>query len=526
MNVRERNKAYFLGFLVLAAAVATAILLSYWLALRQLSERAQVVSIGLLKRTEEISIQIDRAFETLDKAATVNPCGPANLKLMREVALGAMRLQLVGYAPDGKLLCSSYGRHDPPIDLGPRSYLSSLGFELRTGRQLPFAGDTRFLLSTLKRSGYTVAVLPQLNNDFMSDKPAYGVGVYGASSRKPLYTSGVLQEAWLNLLPVEATSARAIDRELLVFVRRSERYDYAAYVALSLSDMHEDWRYYAAILVPLGVGTGLAMAVLLVALLRNRRSLNHQLRSALQRKDGLFLHFQPIVDLASGRWVGAEALLRWRQPDGSLVPPDTFIPMAERTGQIRKLSARMMELLERDVVPLWRAFPEFYISINLSAQDLADPQAVADLQALIQRAGVKPQQVMAEITERVLVHEETSRRHLALLRKSGVRVAIDDFGTGYCGLAYLTSLELDCLKIDKVFVDTIGTDAATRHVVGHIIEIGKSLELNMIAEGVETGAHADYLRQQGVPCAQGWFYARPMPCAELQAALERARAAV
>lgn len=513
------RREYFGGVLVLAALVALAIVLSYQQALRQLQSRAQSIAHGLVQRTEEISIQVDRAMEAMGSSEGVNPCSPDNILKMRRVAMGNTRLQLVGYVRQNQLLCSSYGLHQPPIALGEPTYVSQLGFAVRVGRQLPLASDSKFLLSTLVRSGYTVAVLPQLASNFMAEQPALGVGLFSASSRKPMHYAGLLEPHWLQLLHDGRYTAVVVEPDRLVAVSRSRRYDYASYAALPLTDLRNDWLYYSVVLVPLATALGIALAMLIVIGARGRRSLNAQLRQALAHRQGLFLHYQPIVDLATGRWVGAEALLRWRKADGQLVSPDVFIPRAESTGQIRLLTVRMLELLAQDLPVLCREFPDFYVSINFSAQDLAEEQAVNDLQSLIEQTGIAPRHVRAEVTERMLVHAEAAQRQLKRLRELGIAVAIDDFGTGYCGLAYLTRLELDTLKIDKVFIDTIGTDAATSHVVGHIIEIGKSLNLSLIAEGVETQEQVRYLQKQGVPLAQGWFYAAAMSAHDLREAL-------
>jgi sensor c-di-GMP phosphodiesterase-like protein len=515
------RREHFLGASVLVALVVLAVVLSYQQALRQLEARAQAVARGLVQRTEQISLQVDRAMEAMGTTENIQPCSAANIRKMRRVAMGNSRLQLVGYVQQDQLLCSSYGVHQPPIALGAPTYVSQLGYALRVGRQLPMADSSKFVISTYVRTGYSVAVLSQLTPSSTAERPTLGQGLFGASSRKIMHFEGTLEPRWLQLLQDGSYSAMVVEQDRLVAVVRSRNYDYAGFVALSLAELHDDWLYYSVVLVPLAAALGLALAMLIVIAARSRRSLNAQLRHALQHRHGLFLHYQPIVDLATGRWVGAEALLRWRKADGNLVPPDVFIPRAESAGLMRQLTTRMLELLAQDLPPVYREFPDFYVSVNLSAQDLADEQGVNDLQSLMERSGIAPHQLRAEVTERMLVHAEAAQRNLKRLRQLGVAAAIDDFGTGYCGLAYLTTLELDTLKIDKVFIDTIGTDAATSHVVGHIIDIGKSLQLSLIAEGVETEQQVRYLQKQGVPFAQGWFYAAAMSVEKLREALIR-----
>jgi sensor c-di-GMP phosphodiesterase-like protein len=174
-----------------------------------------------------------------------------------------------------------------------------------------------------------------------------------------------------------------------------------------------------------------------------------------------------------------------------------------------------MDTVERDAPELVGLHPGFHVAINCSAADLESQEFAARVADLIRVPGLAPKNIVIEATERRLFNTELVRSNVAAVRRIGVPVAIDDFGTGYSSLSYLELFRTDFLKIDQSFIRTVGTDAVTSQVVPHIIEMAKSLGMQLIAEGVETEAQARYLRERGVQYAQGWLFARPMSASEL-----------
>jgi len=420
------------------------------------------------------------------------------------------------------LLCSSYGHHGAGIPVGPAHYLSQRGYFIRPAVTLPFAGDEKYLMTTRQTSGYSALVLPGQAIDLPQAPNDVGFGLFSTQSKRSMLRQGPgeVPESWFATAFGSTDTVRFRDANRMVVMKRSGRYDYTTYAAIPLAHKNRDWLQASLVFVPLSLITGFAIAVLIIVNAMRRHSMLNLLHQAL-RRDELFLEYQPVVDLQTGRWVGAEALVRWCGPDGKRIAPDVFIPMAERNGLIERVTARVIECYARDTARLLKEYSDFDISLNFSSRDLSGPGAVARLKSRLLQADIRPSQVVVEITESVLVQAEEVRPQIQALRTMGVRIAIDDFGTGYSGLSYLTALELDCLKIDKAFVDTIGTDAATKNVVDHIIEIAKSLGLVMVAEGVETEAQAAYLRQRGVQYAQGWLYARALPMDRLARTLDQ-----
>jgi sensor c-di-GMP phosphodiesterase-like protein len=212
-------------------------------------------------------------------------------------------------------------------------------------------------------------------------------------------------------------------------------------------------------------------------------------------------------------------LLRWRRATGELIGPDLFIPLAEQTGTITQLTARVVELVEQDTRHFLVAHPDFHVALNLATVDVQSTAIVDQVDAMLARGGARPSNLIVEITERGTLDVGAALSVIGALRERGIRVAIDDFGTGYAGLSYLESLQVDFLKIDRSFIEAIGTGAPTNEVVCHIIAMATAMGLTMVAEGVETEAQADYLRARGVQFAQGWLFGKPRPFQDIVAVL-------
>lgn len=262
---------------------------------------------------------------------------------------------------------------------------------------------------------------------------------------------------------------------------------------------------------------GLALIALWVIFMfrlsRRQLSLATELRTAIDTGT-IEVVYQPIVDLDSGRCQGAEALARWRRDNGEAISPEVFIPMAEEAGLVTRLTLALLRKVLRQLGDTLRARSDLSINLNLSPLDLENPDLPQLLAATLAEAGLPASAIKLEITERSLIDHEDSRQLISELRQRGHQVAIDDFGTGYSSLSYLESFELDTLKLDKAFVDAIETHAVTSSVIVHIIEMAKSLNLDMVAEGIESAHQAHWLAERGVQRGQGYLYSPPMDAAE------------
>jgi len=244
--------------------------------------------------------------------------------------------------------------------------------------------------------------------------------------------------------------------------------------------------------------------------------LESTLRLALSRGE-LLLHYQPKIELASGRIIGAEALLRWQRPGRGLVPPLDFIPLAEERGLIVPIGRWVIHAACRQLAA-WResGLDAMPVAVNLSARQFASETLVDDVIDALAANAIAPRELEVELTESVLMTDpERAQRVLQQLHALGVRISIDDFGTGYSSLSYLKRFPADAVKIDRSFVQGLPADADDMAITGAVIAMAHSLGLGVVAEGVETEAQLGALRRLGCDEVQGYLMGRPMPAREL-----------
>lgn len=241
-------------------------------------------------------------------------------------------------------------------------------------------------------------------------------------------------------------------------------------------------------------------------------SLEYHLRHALDNNE-LILHYQPKMDARTLQWIGAEALIRWNHPSLGLLPPLKFIPLAEENGMIIPIGAWVLRsaCLQNKV---WNAngLHPFHISVNLSSRQFKQKNLVKKISNIIEETGIDPKNLDLELTETIIM-EDTKKTISTLedLKSLGLQLTVDDFGTGYSSLNYLKRFPIDRLKIDQSFIRDILQDSNTASLVKAIISMGHALNLQVVAEGVETEAQLEFLQEQGCNEIQGYFTGRPMP---------------
>jgi sensor c-di-GMP phosphodiesterase-like protein len=487
-----------------------ALILPPWLAVREAKRQAfdaeSTLTLGyardVLHRTDETGRQALAGIESLVRSG-LPPCSDAARELMREIDLTSTYLQAIGYVRDGVLVCSSMT--GAAIPLGPVSFRTSTGIDFYLN--VPIRSTYGHPLLSMESRHFAVLIHRDLPLDIWSAVPDLSLAVLHLEHGVAAVRRGFIDAAWMRRLGKQP-SVTFSDGRYLVSVVRSQRFLTAAVAATPIAYLDKRYHEIAMRVLPAGVFAGLAAAAAVLLLARRQLSLAAALRTGLRRGQ-FFLEYQPLIALHSGHCVGVEALLRWRNGAGELVPPDVFIPVAESSGMIGKLTERVLELVCEDAGRFLAGHPGFHVAINLSAADLESTAVLGFVDKMLASSGARPSSLIVEITERGFVNQASAREVIAGLHRRGIEVAIDDFGTGYSSLSYLESLDVDFLKIDRSFIESIGTGAPTSQVVSHIIGMAHNLDLRMIAEGVENHEQASFLRLRGVGFAQGWLFGKP-----------------
>ncbi|RYF38229.1 MAG: EAL domain-containing protein, partial [Comamonadaceae bacterium] len=308
------------------------------------------------------------ALRELNAAQVSDPCSDAQLDLMRKLVVRSNLLIDVGYVANDRMVCSSFGRN--AYGVGPVGYQGSGGYQVRTQVEHPLLPGSRLVISTDPKTGFSALVHEGSVIDVAPSESRLSYGVLGVGSKTVLFHHGMFDPAWYAKVG-SANETVFFDGTRVVAWNRSDRYDFASYVAIPRSEIDHDWGRAMLVLLPVGIAAGLVLALVVAQLVRLQRTLSTALRDAL-KNDELYLAYQPIVDLATGRWVGAEALLRWRNANGVMVSPDVFIAEAERSHLMGRITERVVQLLVQDAADLLRERPDFHIAINLSAQDFSN----------------------------------------------------------------------------------------------------------------------------------------------------------
>lgn len=504
----RRKWVLCISVLLVLASVFLPILLSLYLARVRLFSGAEAALHARASRVHRNAGRIvAEAVSTLRylNSLHIAPCTPEHLKILRNATAQVLEFDGVGYYRTGTLMCTSWGLPETSFEFGNRRAKIKKDLSVRVDTLTTISPGTR--LVDFFSGAYNILIDPRrFVHDIQPD--GVGVAVFVSNGGLLLASSGVDPLVAAQYLAGEEKGRDgayafgvAGDSELRVVAVKAR-------AAIDLDLMHE-----YLVLVPMGGAASLFLVCCVLFLSRRRLSVKAELLTAIERRE-FYLNYQPIIETANGRCVGAEALIRWRHPDGQVVRPDLFVASAEEFGLIEQVTDEVFRLVAEDLGPALIGAPSMHIAINLSAQDMVSGRWLGALHSTLARAGIPFDQIWLEATERGFRDVNLASITLVKAREAGHRIAIDDFGTGYSSLSALQHLPLDALKIDKAFVDAIGVDAVSSSVVDHIIELAKSLDLLTVAEGVEHKCQYEYLIAKGVNYIQGWYFSKPLSAAD------------
>lgn len=462
------------------------------------------------------------AFSSESRAllATLNAspypfCSEAEIAWFRKLLFQSKYIRDAGRMRDGTIDCSAtMSRADLPLE------------QFKPDRSQP-DGTLVFGNLPLFRVGNSQGFLLQLGDSYVVYSP-HLLENQGTISSRIIYTptvSSVPRNGQIGS-GLSQTSAKIFTEngqarlgDNLYVTRCSARYFRCSSATISVAEAMANNRVYIMSGAALGGLIGAFAGLLSSLLYRRNRSMEHQLRRAIAR-DKLRVVYQPIMNLASRRIAGAEALARWTDEEGFAVGPDVFVRIAEQRGFVGAITKLVVRHALRDFEETLRSHPDFRLSINVAAADLSDQKFLPMLEEALGSSGVLAQSLAIEITERFTAGSEVALETICRIRQRGLSVHIDDFGTGYSSLSYLHAFSVDTIKIDQSFTRAIGTEAVTVSILPQILAMAETLKLPVIVEGVETELQADYLTAAAQPLfAQGWFFGYPVPADEFHALL-------
>lgn len=525
---RLRRRRIHFALTVLAALAAGALVMTAtaWLIWSWQNRHAETLVAEQLQTTAGIGQRL--LSESATKMERVGKlwaggCGEDALELLRDIVFHSLIIGEAAFFDAGmKAVCTNYGPPPQPFALHPGADQGRGDGKVTVilNARSPIVGERTIGLDRRVPNGaMAVQINPLLLETILREDVLQRSMWTGLLLADGTVLAGSDQavapprSAQVTLAPGAVRQIHEAGRPPVLYATRPlDGFPVHAAVAMDAPVPADAWREATAPVI----GSGLLVVALILAVgfvfLRRGRSLDEELKIAI-RDDELELHYLPIMDLTTGRCVGAEALMRWRHPERGLVRPDLFIPQAEESGLILPMTDWALQRIARDFAAGPPGGAPFHLSVNMTGKHFQTPGLVRALTRVFSPSALQPMHLVFEVTERQAVdgHDGQATRTIAELRDWGAGVSLDDFGTGYCGLSYLQRYRVDYLKIDKSFTDTIGTEGVLSVVIDTIIDLAHKMQLEIVAEGVEREDQLAYLRARGVRYVQGYLFAKPMP---------------
>ncbi|WP_374829862.1 EAL domain-containing protein [Paenochrobactrum pullorum] len=459
---------------------------------------------ALLEQTDKILVQAKEKIHEANRSPH-EFCSSNDLRFIRNIIYSSGYITDLGRMKNERLECSVLlGKDTPQLNVYARGIL-------RHDDSVIF-GDTP-LFSSFNRAvilsvdNTNLVFNPGLLSSF--DRPDYSYSVYaGAPTLNTIVRLFHHPEDNNIDTPDNIIHSKTWHENNKYFSKLCSQVSYICVVtAVDNLLLQKKHRLIDAVFTVLGLLTGGLAALLILRYFHKEQTLTTQLQHAIARYE-LDVYYQPIVNVKTGKIIAFEALIRWEIRPDDYVPADVLIDLAEKGGFITDITCYVLTRVKADMAQILQEHQELRVNINIAACDLQHDIFYETL-ARFQNKGIHPHQIGIELTERSAVDCHTFKG-IERLRGLGHKVYLDDFGTGYSSLALLGEIQVDALKIDKAFTQTIGTDALTVSIVPQIISIAKKYKLGIVVEGVETEVQVAYFKAQPLPItAQGWFFGKP-----------------
>lgn len=483
-----------LGFL---AGLATGRLIE----VNQVDDRLAGHNTRLLAHAVRVTQESQRLIQAATHSADL--CSESDVATLRVLLFNATFLRDIGRLSDGMLVCSAaWGVLAAPHPLPPATFTTRSGTSLWTGAANII--DRRIIGDMAARNDVIVFTAPGAFDGF--PEPGSGIDALVMTRDGAHVFRRFGRTDGLALYRGDSPSENSLRAERLIAECAPPATSETC--AVSRVSSHDWFTLPALILACTGALAGGLLAGLCVLWRQQAKSERAALRKAI-RRGGVQVRYQPLRELSTRRLVGVEALARWRARDGSEVPPALFVPLAEEMGLGRELSRVVTQQALLDLAGRLRDASGFYVSINVSAQDLQDDAYPDFLLRTVNEQGIAPPRVALEITEGSPLSDGHVRGIVRTLQRQGFRILIDDFGTGNSNLNYLAEMQADAIKLDRRFTQAIGAEPAGTLIIDHVIDISRALGVGLIVEGIETEAQAQYLSaRQPAAVGQGWLLGR------------------
>ena len=492
--------AALVGFLLAGVPV---LLFTLWL--HNQSEPEVLVEAKSSIRIAELVI--DEAVNSLGEldARSIRSCGLSDVRILQQMAFASASIKELAIVDrNGQTLCTDRGNEFVPREVIAAAPTSNPEVVLEVVRTVE-SNDRLLRVRRLASKGKASLAALLRVNQFLPRIAPNG-DPFSGFARMTLADGTLIGTEGKNPLESNQHSDPIVARAI------SKRYGPVVTVAMVRHGAianQEDLRRIGTVSIGM---TAIAILICAFLVIRWRAKGAISIIQNALISDELVPYYQPIVDINSGKLLGAEILIRWRKADGSVVEPAAFIGLIEESDLVRDMTRFLMRKVCAEVGTSLATRPQMYIAFNIAPRHISDPAIINDVGSIVEASPVAFRQIVLELTERSeLEDSDAAHRVIAALQGLGIRIALDDFGTGRNGLSHIQKLGVDIIKIDRSFVDTIATTRQSQAITTTLVDLARALELQVIAEGVENFEQVTYLRQYGINAAQGYIFAPPLP---------------